>query len=95
MYRKISNKGDYLTQIPQGYVTVQELEEIILEMSAGFSFGYTEDGKPGFKEPGGTEYKPFISSVSGEDSLILIIRVKFINLIGNMEDNLILKQQVI
>lgn len=27
--------------------------------------------------------------------LILIIRVKFINLIGNMEDNIILKQQVI
>lgn len=51
---KFQIKGDYLTQIPQGYVTVQELEEIILEMSAGFSFGYTEDGKPGFKEPGGT-----------------------------------------
>lgn len=52
-------------------MTDAELEDkinsIINSYLNGFSFGYSEDGKPGFKEPSGTVFVPFASE--GEESL--------------------------
>ncbi len=55
------------TQKLQEIITDYEFSELS-KMLNGFSFGYTEDGKPGFKEPGETEYKPLIGSVSSGEA---------------------------
>lgn len=39
----------------------------ILDRVGGFSFGYTEDGKPGFKEPDSEIFKPFGSESMEEE----------------------------
>lgn len=51
---KFQEKGDYLTQIPE-----DKINKIISEKLNGFSFGYTEDGKPGFKDPNGDKFIAF------------------------------------
>ena len=48
--------GDESSETDQ--VILSKLNEV-LDRVGGFSFGYTEDGKPGFKEPGSKIFKPF------------------------------------
>lgn len=49
-----------------GKATGALVTKLILEMLGGFSFGYTEDGKPGFKEPNGDKFIAFGSESSVE-----------------------------
>lgn len=50
-----------------GKATGALVAKLILEMLGGFSFGYTEDGKPGFKEPNGDKFVAFSSGQTQEE----------------------------